>query len=502
MKKKMLTILGCILMAMNVLAENTKTISVTFEDFTPGNQYANNEEHDLGEGLIIYTTECHFTEELRIYSSTTHNGFVISASLSGPITQMTFNAAYEKRGDILEVYGSTNNENWTLVKNVNVDYPSWWDYTVSFQNHNFTRFKLDVKGDNQIRIKSMSITYISDDSNDEENNEGGEEPDDNPDTSEPVEPSEPTEPSVPNDGTKEKPYTPAEVAEMGWFTKPMTNKWVKGRIYGTCKNTASNITTSNFTSNENIVIGDADAHVPIQLPTGSQVREQINLKDFPYLRGKQLLIKGNLDNYYSVPGMISPTEYEITHEIPINSHGYASLYLDMPAKVPTGSTAYYCTTEGDMAYLTPIGDIVPDSVGVIITSTPNTTCILTYTTASNDKEETIRSTNQLIGFAEETIIPTDSYTYYALNAKNGEVGFYIPQTTTEEGFTAKANKAYLQVPTEQNVSAFVIHRENDETEIAHITHISEDIIYDLQGRAVTQPTPGIYIRGGRKIIIQ
>ena len=504
MKRKLFVILSCMLIAIGVWAEEAKTIDVTFSNYPTGTQYADNEEHVLSEELTIYTTDCFFTSELRIYSNA-NNGFVVSNSLPGCITQMTFKAAYESLKDVLNVYGSNNGNDWELVDSISItnSEKSYKTYTAaSFKEHNYTYFKLDVKGYNQLRIQSMSVTYVSDDSNDEENNEGGEEPDDNPDTSEPVEPSEPTEPSVPNDGTKEKPYTPAEVATMPWFNRPKENKWIKGCIYGTCKNKVSNITTSNFTNDENIVLGDADVHVPIQLPTGSQVRKQINLKDFPYLRGKQLLIKGNLEYYYSVPGMTTPSEYEITYEIPINSHGYASLYLDMPAKVPTGSTAYYCTTEGDMAYLTPIGDIIPDSVGVIITSTQNTTCILTYTTASNDKEETIRSTNQLIGFAEETIIPTDSYTYYALNAKNGEVGFYIPQTTTEEGFTAKANKAYLQVPTEQNVSAFVIHRENDETEIVHITHMSEDIIYDLQGRAVTHPTPGIYIRGGRKIIIQ
>ena len=481
-------------MAVGALAENTKTINVTFSDYPKGALYADNEVHVLSEELTIYTTDCYFTSELRIYSNA-NNGFVISNRLPGRITQMTFKAAYESLKDVLNVYGSNNGSDWELVDAISItnNENSYKNYTApSFSESNYTYFKLDVAGYNQLRIKSMSVTYIDNGSSEGEN---------------PTEPEIPTEPSNPNEpstsnntGERDKPYTVEEVKIMKEY---LSNKWMKGTIYGTMVGAdIANIKTSDFSNKNNIVLGNAAVQVPVQLSGSKKIQDKINLVDHPYLKGKELLILGDLYEYGKSKGVTSPEQYEITYEIPINSHGYASLYLDMPAKVPTGSTAYYCTTDGDMAYLTPVGSIIPDSVGVIITSTPGTTCVLTYTTASNDKEEAIHAANQLIGFAEDTTIPADNYTYYALNAKDNKVGFYVPQTTTEEGFVAKAYKAYLRVPTEQKVAAYYLPNNNDETRVVPITQISEDIIYDLQGRVVTNPTQGIYIKGGKKIVIQ
>ena len=69
-------------------------------------------------------------------------------------------------------------------------------------------------------------------------------------------------------------------------------------------------------------------------------------------------------------------------------------------------------------------------------------------------------------------------------------------------FTAKAYKAYLQVPKGQGASMFVIQRADDETEIIPMTATTDDVTYDLQGRRVAHPTAGIYIKGGKKIVIR
>lgn len=131
------------------------TKSVTFSSYAAGTQYAKNEKHDLGDGLVIYTTECHFTSELRIYSSSTHNGFVVSDALPGTITKMTFNAG--NNADVLQVYGSNDGNTWTLVGGVSVT-SDYKDYSLTFTG-NYSRFKLDVKGSNQVRLKKMSVTY-------------------------------------------------------------------------------------------------------------------------------------------------------------------------------------------------------------------------------------------------------------------------------------------------------------------------------------------------------
>ena len=305
--------------------------------------------------------------------------------------------------------------------------------------------------------------------------------------------------AVVNDGSsKAKAYTVAEVKAM---LLDKGGQWVRGTIYGTMVNEdIKDVTTTNFKSS-NIVIGDEVIHIPVQLPQGS-IREEINLVDHPYLKGKEILIKGDLESYCNSRGIKSPTAYEISYSIPINHYGYATLYLDMPVLVPVGSTAYYCVTNGDRANLYPVGNVIPARVGVILSSTPDKNCTLTYTTETNSNEESIRADNQLIGFVRETVVGQDEYVYYALNAKDGKVGFYIPQTTTGAGFTAKANKAYLKIPAESQAAMFVLHDGADETAIVPMVHTIGDIIYDLQGRAVSSPVPGIYIVGGKKVVIK
>ena len=586
MKTKLLILLSCVLIATRVVAESTETISVTFKDFPAGTSYAENEKHDLGGGLVIYTTLCHFTEQLRIYSSSTYNGYVISDPLSGSITNMSFRMGYKK--DVLNVYGSTDKENWVLVKGIETTSTSYKDYTLNFPvGKGYTCFKLDVKGEQQIRIESMSVTYIStDDDNNEDSEEGSENDDEqkeevvvvsapifNPvstsfstasldvtieaaegceiyytkDGSTPsyvsaneyngekgnsvtiyaseskvtlqaiaVDPATGecsdvssatyTYVEVKNDGSKSKPYTVAELRTMSYSTNK-ENLWVRGTICGAVDG-SNKLVTSNITIETNIAIGDENAYVAVQLPNNSKIRNHANLKDHPYMMGKELLVRGDLAQYL-VPfvGVKEPTDYEISNNVPINSYGYATLYLDMPVALPSGAMAYYCTAEDDKVQLLPIERVIPDSVGVVLEYLPNETCRLTHTTEVNAIEDSIRKTNQLVGFTTETLVEADGYAYYALNVKDNVLGFYIPQTAVDaedaaSGFTAKANKAYLSVPAAQKAQAYVIRRLGDETAVMPVSFHVDDRIYDLQGRVVTCPSPGIYIRAGKKVVIK
>ena len=136
-----------------------KTGTYTFSSYAAGTQYAKNEEHKLDDDVTIYTNDCHFTSELRIYSSSTNNGYVVSNELPGKIVSMGFNAG--NKVDALVVYGSTDGNTWSQVGEVSVTSTSYKDYTLSFGENNYTYFKLDVKGSNQIRLKKMSVTYMS-----------------------------------------------------------------------------------------------------------------------------------------------------------------------------------------------------------------------------------------------------------------------------------------------------------------------------------------------------
>ena len=131
----------------------SSTNKYTFSDYDAGTQYAESEVHVLDENVTIYTTECHFTTQLRIYSSSTHNGYAIIRS-SGVITALDFNAGY--KSDTLNVYGSTNGESWTLIEGVSIT-STYKDYSITITG-SYTYLKLDVDGDQQVRLASITLT--------------------------------------------------------------------------------------------------------------------------------------------------------------------------------------------------------------------------------------------------------------------------------------------------------------------------------------------------------
>ena len=131
----------------------------TFSNYTAGTQYAVNEQHKLDENVTLTTTQCHFTSELRIYSSNDHNGYVVSNELPGRVVSIGINAG--NKVDNVLVYGSTDGNTWTKVGSIAVTSTSYNDYTLDFGEKNYTYFKLDVEGANQVRLKSITITWES-----------------------------------------------------------------------------------------------------------------------------------------------------------------------------------------------------------------------------------------------------------------------------------------------------------------------------------------------------
>ena len=133
----------------------TTTISVIFSDYTPGIQYATDEEHVINEDLTIYVNDGHFTSQLRLYESSSHDSVAWSSELPGFITSMTLNAGYNSA--TLKVYGSADGINWTLVNSKTV-VKAYADYTVAFPEDTYSYFKLDAE-ENQVRVASLGVTY-------------------------------------------------------------------------------------------------------------------------------------------------------------------------------------------------------------------------------------------------------------------------------------------------------------------------------------------------------
>lgn len=133
-------------------------VTYTMSDYEAGTQYADNEEHVLDDNVTLITTDCHFTTELRIYSSSTNDGYAIIAS-KGVIDSITLNAG--NKVDTLNVYGSVDGNEYTLIEAVAITATSYNDYEVTVDKANGYKYlKLDVAGTNQVRIQAFTLSAI------------------------------------------------------------------------------------------------------------------------------------------------------------------------------------------------------------------------------------------------------------------------------------------------------------------------------------------------------
>ena len=119
------------------------------------------------------------------------------------------------------------------------------------------------------------------------------------------------------------------------------------------------------------------------------------------------------------------------------------------------------------------------------------------------------SLNMLVGTLEQTTVnSTDgAMSNYKFTIAEGDTApMFYP---FEDNTTFSAGKAYLQIPTAwlpatAQKSLSVRFDDGETTDIDELKGESGEVktIYDLQGRVVENPTSGIYIIGGKKVIIK
>ena len=111
---------------------------------------------------------------------------------------------------------------------------------------------------------------------------------------------------IEGEGTLAKPYTPADVQ---YFSGKVEGKaWVKGEISGFFNNNAFVAGTEGAIAS-NLALSAGDINVPVALPSGSQVRTDLNLKDNAKNLDKPVWVYGTIEKYFGVPGVKNVTDY-------------------------------------------------------------------------------------------------------------------------------------------------------------------------------------------------
>lgn len=169
---------------------------------------------------------------------------------------------------------------------------------------------------------------------------------------------------------------------------------------------------------------------------------------------------------------------------------YATLNLPYGATVE-GASAHYASldTSGESLSLTEIAEI-PANTPVVLIGDAETAVVKLKSDATAEV-----TNNALTGnYFPITWTPTN----LSLGSVDDIPGFY-----PWEGTTLGANKAYY-VPTSKSVRglAFYVGDETTDLQSAVTTNATNGNIFDLQGRRVLNAKKGLYVVGGKKVLVK
>lgn len=189
----------------------------------------------------------------------------------------------------------------------------------------------------------------------------------------------------------------------------------------------------------------------------------------------------------------------------ISSAGYATFSstekLDFTDV--TGLTAYKATTTGESSVtLEDVTGIVPAETGLLLKGDAKTYYIpMSTETATADVDGNLL---QSTATAEYEVTGEEKGTAYVFGKLVDEVGFFKAAVGKKIG----VGKSWLLVPgtgaKDVEFLSFVFGDEESETTAikAVVNEQAREGVYDLQGRKVTNPSKGLYIVNGKKVIIK
>ena len=176
---------------------------------------------------------------------------------------------------------------------------------------------------------------------------------------------------------------------------------------------------------------------------------------------------------------------------------YWATYYNSAAnmKADANTTVYKAAVNGSSLTLTEIDDkVITAGQAVILKSTGASIAMTTSDAASADDY----SGNALEGVDMATAVDAN-YKYYVLSNEYSTLGFYH-----FTGATLGANKAFIKVPVGPARGFFGF---DDTTGISATLYdkgevITEKCVYNLSGQRVNQPTKGLYIVNGKKVVLK
>ncbi len=196
------------------------------------------------------------------------------------------------------------------------------------------------------------------------------------------------------------------------------------------------------------------------------------------------------------------TEYEEAN-VTVSNANWATMYLGYAVYVPEGVNVY--TISGvENGYVTkvPVEGVIPANTGVLLENAGD------FTFKKAAKDAAAIAGNLMNGSVEDSYVEGQAY---VLADGNNGVGFYKTILNKDgEGndgtthFLNNAGKAYFVLPEAETSAAYYGFDWNGTTGVEKVEIRNENgAIFDLTGRKVNSITaPGIYIVGGKKVLVK
>jgi len=201
-----------------------------------------------------------------------------------------------------------------------------------------------------------------------------------------------------------------------------------------------------------------------------------------------------LTDGYPFKAPVAFTATTASYTTTINAEaGAGTLCLPFAAAIPEGVTAYTLAyTSGDKATATAVENTIPANTPVLLNGSGEAT----FTGAAAAVAATANNAaGTLTGVFEKTKVAQGSY---VLQNLDGGIGFY---KVASDDIYVNPFRAYLTA--QASASRIAISYDNVATGIQTVAaQQTDDTVYDLQGRRVSAPTKGLYIVGGKKVMMK
>ena len=208
---------------------------------------------------------------------------------------------------------------------------------------------------------------------------------------------------------------------------------------------------------------------------------------------------------------------KIVEELKIGPNGYTSYYLEIENfEVPAGCTAYIIknvTQQGSTNFgkttdvAIAAGSVIPKQTGFILKGTAGSTVY--YRAGLTGVTEVDVTGNLLVGTAVEKEFNDAGYKFYLFGKGAVGQGFYYQTGRDGNSIKLSAHRAGLKLstsgpdfaPAKELIFNFDDATTTGINTVQPSVEKKNDVIYDLQGRRVTNPSRGIYIVNGKKVVI-